>query len=294
MILYYLFRFFETIFLALPGSVQKALILGFAKLAFFIDTKHKNIIKANLDLTIKDKLSAQQYDSILKFCHKNLALVLLQVLRSSRLQISDLEKSVTFENREYVDKVLKEGKKIIFISAHYGNWELGATALSALIAETTFVHKKMNDSYFDDYLMKSRTKFKMKMVEKKGAIKYLIKALKQGNALGLMVDQNINPRDGIYIDFLGAKATQTAVPAYLARKFDATIIPLVINASPGKENVITFLDPIITAKTEDEEKDILESTQAQADTFAKVILAYPEPWFWCHKRWKSAHNDIYN
>lgn len=293
MISYYLFRVFESIFLALPKSFQKGLILGLAKLAFLIDTKHKKIIKANLNLTIKDSISKEKYQDILKHCHKNLALVLLQVLRSSRLSPKDLEKSVSFENRHYIDDAIKQDKRIIIVSAHYGNWELGATAVGALIHPITSIHKKMNDNYFDKYLLKSRSKFNMTMVEKKGAIRHLVKAIKNKQIITMMIDQNVNPNDGIYIDFLGAKATQTAAPAFLARKFDAVIIPILINTSPEKENVIEFLKPIHTPKTENEEDDILKSTQAQADMLADVIKKHPEPWFWCHKRWKSAYEDIY-
>lgn len=293
MIAYYLFRFFETIFLALPKALQKGFILFLGKLAFILDTKHKKIIKANLDFTIKDKISAEKYASVLRYCHTNLALVLLQVLRSSKMSVEELAQNVTFENREFVDKALAEGKKIIFISAHYGNWELGATAISALISPTTTIHKKMNDSYFDDYLMKSRTKFKMNMAEKKGAVKHLVKALKGEGSISMMIDQSIKEKDGIYVDFLGQKATQTAAPAFLARKFDALIVPVLINNAPGKEDVITFYDPIITDKTEDEQQDILKSAQAQSDWLSKAIIQYPEPWFWCHKRYKAAHKEIY-
>lgn len=293
MISYYLFRFFETLFLALPNSIQRGLILALAKVAFWIDTKHKKIIKANLDLTIKDQISQEKYNSIFKHCHKNLALVLLQVLRSSRLSIEDMKRSVRFENRHYIDEAIKEGRKIIIISAHYGNWELGATAVGALIHPITSIHKKMNDPYFDDYLLRSRTKFNMTMVEKKGAIRHLVKALKNDQIITMMIDQNVNPKDGIYIDFLGAKATQSAAPAFLARKFDALIIPVLIHTSPEKEDVITVFEPIVTPNTDDEQRDILESTQAQADMLAHVIKAHPEPWFWCHKRWKSAYPEIY-
>jgi len=293
MIGYYLFRFFETVFLLLPQSFQKTFILALAKLAYILDTKHKKVIKANLDLTIKDKISKEKYDSILQYCHKNLALVLLQVLRSSKSTVQDLEKTVSFENRGIVDKALSEGKKIIFVSAHYGNWELGGTSLSALVSPTTTIHKQMNDQYFDKYLMQSRTKFKMHMVEKRGAIKHLIKALKKGESISMLIDQSVKESDGIFINFLGQKATQTAAPAFLARKFDALIIPLLINTAPGKENVITFFEPIITAHTDNEEKDILDSSQAQADFLSKAILAYPEPWFWCHKRFKAVCPEIY-
>ena len=293
MISYYLFRFFETLFLLLPQTVQKSFFLALAKFIFLIDSKHKKVIKANLDLTIKDEITPQRYQSILKHCHKNLALVVLQVLRSSKMEVPEMEKIISFENQDIVDGALKENKPIIFVSAHYGNWELGATALSALITPTTSIHKKMNDAYFDDYLMKSRTKFKMTMAEKKGAIKHLLKALKQGDSLSMMIDQNVNPRDGIFVDFLGAKATQTSAPAFLARKFDLKIIPLLINTSAEKENTITFFEPIMVEKTDDADKDILKATQAQADVLSKAIKTYPEPWFWCHKRWKTAHDEIY-
>jgi len=291
---YFFFRIFEIIFLAFPEFMQKGFILALAKIVFIIDFKRKKIIKANLDLTIKDKISQETYNNVLKSCHINLALVLLQVLRSSKINLEQLAQSVEFENEEIVQTALNEGKRIIFISAHYGNWELGATALSALISPVTAIHKKMNNTYFDNYLMKSRTKFKMNMAEKKGAIKQLIKALKKGNSISMLIDQNVNPKDGIYIKFLGKQATQTAAPAFLARKFNAIIIPLFINTKKGNEHIITFYNPIITAKTEDEKQDIFDSTQAQADLLSKIILEHPEPWFWCHKRWKSAYKDIYS
>ena len=293
MIAYYLFRFFETVFLAFPKKFQRSFVLGLGKLAFILDSKHKKIIKANLDLTIKDKITKEKYDSVLKYCHKNLFLAVLQVLRSSKSSIKELEETVSFENREVVDKALADGQPIIFVSAHYGNWELGGTSISALVSPTTTIHKKMNDDYFDEYLMRSRTMFKMHMVEKRGAIKHLIKALKKGESISMLIDQSVKETDGIIIDFLGQKATQTAAPAFLARKFDALIIPVLINTAPGKENVITFFDPIVTAKTEDEEKDILQSSQAQADVLSKAILEYPEPWFWCHKRFKAVKPEIY-
>ena len=293
MITYYIFRFFEALLLSLPNRVQEVLFIGVAKIIFIIDSKHKKIIKANLDLTIKDKISKEQYNNILKYCHKNLILVLLQVLRSNRMSIEELQNSVSFENKAYVDEAIAQNKKIIFISAHYGNWELGGISLGGLVSPATVIYKKMNNRYFDNYLMRSRTKFNLSMTEKRGAIKQLVKALKKGESISMLIDQNVNPKDGIIIDFLGQKATQTAAAAFLARKFDALIIPLLINTKPGNDKVVTFYKPIITAKTENEDKDIQESAQAQADVISKAILAHPEPWFWCHKRWKSTHQEIY-
>ncbi|HIC43756.1 MAG TPA: hypothetical protein EYO73_05570 [Sulfurimonas sp.] len=293
MIGYYLFRFFETVFLALPYALQKGFISFLGHITFFFDFKHKRIIQANLEHTIKDKISQEKYETILSHCHKNLIQVVWQVLQSTKTTVQDLRDIVSFENEDIVNKAKATGKPIIFISAHYGNWELGGTSLSALISPTTTIHKKMNDNYFDDYLMKSRTKFNMNMVEKRGAIKHLIKTLKKGGSISMLIDQSVKQTDGIIIDFLGQKATQTAAPAFLARKFDAIIIPLLINNAPNKERTITFYEPIITAKTDNEEQDILNSAQAQADFLSNAILQYPEPWFWCHKRFKAVSPEMY-
>lgn len=293
MITFYIFRFFEALLFTLPAKAQETLFIGIAKILFLFDTKHKKIIKANLDLTLKNEISKEKYNTILNYCHKNLILVLLQVLRSNRMSLEELKETVSFENKAYVDEAIVQNKKIIFISAHYGNWELGGISLGGLISPATVIYKKMNNTYFDNYLMRSRTKFNLSMTEKRGAIKQLVKALKKGESISMLIDQNVNPKDGIVVDFLGQKATQTAAAAFLARKFDALIIPLLINTKPGNDKVVTFYEPITTAKTDNEEKDIQESAQAQADVLSKAIQAHPEPWFWCHKRWKSTHEEIY-
>jgi len=132
----------------------------------------------------------------------------------------------------------------------------------------------------------------MRLFEKRGAIRHLSKALKNGESISLMIDQNVKAKDGIVVTFFGKDVRQTPAPAFLARKYDALIIPLLIH--PTQQGYrITFYEPIEVAHSDDAEADIHEATQQQALWLEREIRRAPEHWFWCHRRWKAEYAHIY-
>ena len=294
MIGFYLFRLLEFILFLLPGKLRKAFFSALADLAYAVDKKHRQVIRQNLEFAFNGELDKTKIESIGRYCYKNLALTLLQVMEGRRLSKEELASKVTFVHGEIVEKVLNEEQPIIFVSGHYGNWELGATALSALITPTTSIHKALNNPYFDRYLHESRSHFDLTLAEKHGAVKKLTKALKQGRCISLMIDQNINPKEGIVVDFFGKRATQTAAPAFLARKYGAVIIPLLITTEDDEHHRITFYEPIEVAKTDNAEADVHEATQKQSHWLQEQIKENPKFWFWCHRRWKAEYPEIYS
>ena len=209
------------------------------------------------------------------------------------LSKEEIASLVKIHNKHIADKALQSGRPIIFVSAHYGNWELGAAAVSSLIAPTTAIYKKFTNSYFDRYLIESRSKQNMLMVEKKGAVRHLTKAIKNGRAIMLMIDQNTNKRDGIAINFFGKSARQSAAPAFLARKYNGIIIPVLMSSENGKDHTVMICESIEVNHSENAQADILEATQKQSDVVEKMIKEKPKLWFWCHRRWKTEHPEIY-
>jgi len=95
------------------------------------------------------------------------------------------------------------------------------------------------------------------------------------------------------VKFFGKDARQTAAPAFLARKYDALVIPLFMTDAESDKKVVTFYEPIEVDHTDDAVADILKATQAQADLLERVIKEDPKQWFWCHRRWKTEHPEIY-
>lgn len=293
MIGFYIFLLFEKFLLLFPHSLRKAFFIGLADFAYLVDKKHRRVILQNLHFALGTACTLQEEEQISRYCYRNLMLNLLQIIENHTVSKEEIGGRVTIENMEIVDTARAAGHPIIFVTAHFGNWELGGAAIATQIMPIYVAHKALNNSYFEQYLHYSRSRLDMKLVEKRGAVKQLAKALKAGEAISLLTDQNTNKRDGIVVNFFGKSARQTAAPAFLARKYDAVIIPVYIATEDEKHYTLRFYDAIEVVKTDDANADILEATQKQADLLEKVIIENPKFWFWCHRRWKTEHPEIY-
>jgi KDO2-lipid IV(A) lauroyltransferase len=121
-----------------------------------------------------------------------------------------------------------------------------------------------------------------------------IKALKEGKAIGLLLDQHLGARQGgIEVNFFNYKAMHSPAASVLARNFEADMIPAYISTDDYKHYVVTFYEPILFTKTDNKDADLLKMTQAQANIMQEVITNKPEEWFWVHKRWKGFYASMY-
>lgn len=291
MIGYRLFLILDTLLMALPKGWRKKIFIALAALAHRLAGKRNRIIRQNLAFAFQNALNASEIDEIERYCYRNLLLNFLQVMENRRNGAEYLARKVTFENREKVDALLAEGRGIIFVSAHFGNWEVGAAALSALITPTTSIYKGFSRPEFDPYLLEARTRHRMEMAEKEGALKHLARTLKNGGSVSLMIDQASNARHGVAVDFFGHGTYHTSTPAILSHKYNAPIVALYILSEDEEHFTIRFEDPIEVQ--EGDERAIIEATRRQVATLEKIIRAHPRFWFWCHKRWKGEFPELY-
>ncbi len=294
----YLYIFIYKIFYLLvkftPKHLMNIILKGMAFFAYNWSDRHKHIIDQNLDITFPN-MKKQEKIRIGKHAYFNLLKNISGFIEREDEQKDKILENITFVNDQGFQQAINDNRKIIMVTAHYGNWELIATALTIKFnIKMSAVGREMDSKPMQNILKKSREKFDIELINKKGALKGLIRALNQNRILGLLVDQNISEKKGgIEISFFNHKATQTPSPAILARKFNALIIPAFITTHDYKNYTITFdkvIEPIIS---EDSQKDIRLMTQLQADAIQRAIEAKPDEWFWMHKRWKTFYPDIY-
>ena len=286
------FKLFSRIFLFFPESVRFAFIRFLSKVLYFFASKHKKVIDSNLKFVSNViSFSDKEKIDIKKYCFYNMILWFKSIVEN--LYNSDISYNISFKNRNHYDNALQNGEKIILISAHYGNIEILGDALNRNFKEMTFVMRESNLKGIDEFIIHSREKSGGKVVYKSGALKYLAKSLKNGNPIALLIDQSINPKDGIEIEFFGQKTYQTRSTSALARKFDAKIIPVSITNLKDGDYELEFYEPIDSIKSKNEKEDIKKLTQLQANALQNIILKDPKQWFWCHKRWKTNHRYIY-
>lgn len=285
------YKVFKFITRFLPLFFMKWLLDSFSFIAFVIDKKHKKIALQNLDLAFGETLSGERKTQIIKNSYKNIFYGLYELVVNQSLDFKQLEKKVTnIIGEEYMLEALKTGKPIILVSAHYGYWELLSSYFSLKYRPITVVGRPLNNDLLNDDLRIARNQHNSIMLDKKGAAKGLVKAIKDGRLIGLVVDQHASyEAGGIMIKFFGKDATQTDSPARLALRYDGIIIPVfVLQKELGKYEVKYY--PAIDKNS----GDINIMTQLQADVIEQQIKEYPDIWLWQHKRWKSDAYNIYN
>lgn len=288
-----LFLLLEKFLMILPKKVRKSFFVFLAKIAYYLSPRYRNIGFINLNFIFGDKLTQKEKEEIIKYSFKNLLLNFLHLMEIRHMSKDDLAKKVTIKNIEVLDKVHEEKRAVVYITSHYCSWELNGVAAGAFSEPIAAVYKKMKNLDYQKWVLESRSKFGNTSLEKSNVIKSLIKLAKNKKASGILIDTAINPREGVEVEFLGKKVHQTATPSYLARKFNAAIIPAIIKTEDEENYTMTFFDEIEVPRTDNEKEDIQKATQLQADWLTKIITDDPKFWFWIHRRFKSNYKEIY-
>ena len=187
-------------------------------------------------------------------------------------------------NTESVDPLLAAGKRLIFISAHFGNWEMAGLAVTQKGLDVTQIYRPANNPLVDALIQESRAIVGSEPVPKGSvAARRSIEALRQGRHLALLVDQKMN--DGIPVPFFGRDAMTAPAVAQLAIRFDAAIIPARVERTRGANFRLTVFPPIEMPQTGDRHADARETMRRVNAVLESWIRERPEQWFWLHRRW---------
>ncbi len=290
-LLFLLYKLIKFFILLLPKNITKYMLDILVKLVLFIDKKHIKIAKINLDLVFQDTKSTEEKEQIIKQSYQNLLYNIYEFIQNQTLTLQDLEQKLTIHNEQYILDALKNKRKIILITAHYGNWEYGSTFIPLKYAPTTVVGRPLNNKFLNKELKQTRTKNNNELLSKNQASKGLIKAIKNGKILGLVIDQN-NPK-GIEVEFLNQKIKMIDSSSRLALKFDAIILPVFFRPIEFGKYIVDFIEPLDPRKFQNQENSIYNLTQSQATIISDYIIKYPSYHLWQHRIFKEFQKDIY-
>ena len=292
-IVYQLFLVVVFILRYSPKSLRRAFFRFLANMGYLFAKKTNRIIETNLNFVFENSLSKDEIKQIQKYSYFNMLLWAQSLIENLDVTDEELKNTVEIENAHIIENLRKEGKPLILISAHYGNIEMLGCYINRFVTPLHQVARESNFEEIDEFIVKSREASGSKIVFKSGALKKLVKALMQKEVVSLIIDQNINSREGEEVLFLGKKAYQTSSSASLARKFDAYIVPLAIFNQENYKYKIKIYDPIIPIKTQNEKDDIKKISQLEANAISDIIKEDKKQWFWPHKRFKSHYREIY-
>ena len=289
---YYLYKIFQFFFRYTPNILIKYFLLLLARLLFLFNKEHRFIADVNLNLAYKNTLTKEQKSDIVYKSYKSLMFNLFEYMENQYISKDELLAKATITNENVILDAIKQKRKIIFVTAHYGGWELAIPYIALKYGTLAVVNKKMKNEYINNMYIQARDRNNIIMLDKTVAAKGMIKAFKNDQFVAIAIDQNTS--NGVEIDFFGSHAMATDAPARLALKFDAVIIPVFAVCKGFREYDLKIYDAIDTKLFEYKSEDIIqELTQKQHSIIEQQIRDIPEQWFWQHKRWKHHNRKLY-
>lgn len=241
-----------------------------------------------LELAYGDAMKPRERHRIANRVAWNLGLFLAELLASWRGKIPAgyVEAGDT---RERVRELLDEGKGLIGITGHVGNWELLGTVFRESAAEQAgpAIAKRHPNPWLNDFIVESRARIGWEIVFQDAGLRPLLRALKSGKMLGTVPDQDIRRAAGIFVPFFGRDAYTSTGPASLSVFSGAPILLGFLRRRPGGL-VLDLYDPIRpNMDAPDREAEIERLTRAWSDVVETQIRKQPEDWMWFHERWKT-------
>ena len=291
----YLAGFYTLKFLIfiLSSSLQN-LLAKFLAFAFMkLKKKRFHIVMTNLNLAFGETKSKEEKLEIAKKCYYNFAKYLgINFILNQNTTKQKILKQVVFKNEHFLLDAMKSGRPIIVTTAHFGQWEIFGLAVAAHFGPSSVLGRKLDSSVMDKILRANRAQFDVELIDKDGGAKDILKALKARRIVGILVDQNTAPKDGIKVQFFGKDVLHTPAASVLAQKTNALIINAFIYQKGENLNEICFEQPI-DISTFDKEDAVQKATQMQCSACEEMVRARPEEYFWFHQRFKRFYENEY-
>lgn len=268
------------LFRLLPWGPAQALGRGLGRGVWHLAGRDRRRALEHLAIAFPE-LSPERRGALGKDSFRHLGVTLAEVLWLMGRDCRAVDAHLELRGWEVVEAVRAEGRPMVILTGHCGNWELLAAALNCRGLEMAVVARALDDEPLQGRLLALRARFGTRTIERSapGAARQLLATLRGGGALGMLIDQDIEA-GGVWVPFFGRLAHTPAGAARIALRQDARVVPVFVERRPDGSHLGTILPPL---ELPDDE---LDATAVMTRTIEEQIRRRPEQWVWMHRRWR--------
>lgn len=280
-------RIILLFFKCIPLWLRKILFKGVFRLFYHLSPRQRLIALQNLKYAFPEKTMDERI-KIVKGVFDNLAVVMAEFFEIPWITKETVHQWVEFEGLEHLEQSLAKGKGVLSVVAHFGNWEMMTMAFPLVAGRPIqIVYRPLDNAMLDNLFGYARTLHGNTLLPKEGAGRTITRLLAENKAIGILSDQNMDTREGVFVDFFGRPACTAVGTAVLARRTGAPVHPaFMFRKSDGMYKFV--IEPAVDLVcTDDYEADLRENTQRFTKVIEEYVRRYPEQWFWIHQRWKT-------
>jgi KDO2-lipid IV(A) lauroyltransferase len=271
----------------LPRPLSRAFAIGVAQVVYLLHFRLREVGMRNLAMVFPEKTEAER-KRILRGVFTSLGRQLAELCQFPRYTQDNIDEVVVYDGLENYERAYARGKGVLFLTGHFGGWELSAFAHSLHGHWLHVVMRPMDNPYLDRLLQQYRTMYGNKTVAKDDFVRGLLAAMKAGETVGILMDTNMTPPQGIFVDFFGIPACTASGLARIALRTDAAVVPGFTIWDPALQKYRLRFDPALElVRTGNLEADIAANTQMFTKVIEDYVRKYPDQWLWVHRRWKT-------
>ncbi|MCK6616757.1 MAG: lysophospholipid acyltransferase family protein [Cyclobacteriaceae bacterium] len=285
--IYLLVRFLIVISAVVPRKVWLAVFGFLGGLSFYLATRSRRIAIANLTIAYGREKSKTEIHRLARNVFVMVGKNGADIIRSYRITTRDsYEKIRMIYGAEHLEQAYAKGKGVIFLTAHLGAFELCATEMAVRGYKPLIIGTAMKDKRLTELLWRQRSKLGAAAIERGKETVRLIKNLKSGGTVAILIDQDTRVKS-VFTDFFGKPCATPIGAAVLALKTGAAVVPVFLHLRQDTMQVVTCYPEVELLRTGVEEQDIALNTQKFTNIIEAEIRKHPDQWLWMHERWKT-------
>ena len=271
----------------LPRPVARAVGCGIAIVFYWIHPRLRRVGMRNLELAFPEKAPAER-ERILKGVYRSLGRLLAEIPKFPDYKLETVDQIAVYDGLEHYIAARDRGQGVLFMTAHLGGWEIGSFVHSMHGHRLNIIVRDLDNPLLDRWIRRLRTLHGNKTHDKDEYARGLLAAMKRGETVGALMDTNMTPPQGVFVNYFGRPACTAGGIARVAMRTGASVLPAftIWDETLGKYR-IHFEPAIPTVCTGDDDADAITNTQNYTAAIEKAVRAHPDQWLWVHRRWKT-------
>lgn len=255
-------------------------------LAFYaLDAPHRRLAIRNLEHAFPGWPSAE-VQRVAQRVFRHFGRLLIEVLRFTQLPKDEMRAQLDFEGAERVRAALSHGKGVIFVSGHFGFWEIQGIGHALQLPPMAVVARPLDNPLLHGLLERARTRLGNSVIYRRGGLRRIMRTLQANSIVAIMIDQHIQSADAVTVSFFGRPVATTSAVAQLALRTGAAIIP--VFAVPVAHNRYKLIyDEVVPPPALDCADPLKDLTQRCTDVLERYVREHPDQWLWMHRRWRD-------
>ena len=271
----------------LPRPLARAVALLLAGAVYQLHPRLRHVGLRNLEIAMPE-LPLKERRRIVRGVFRSLGRLLAEFCLFPKYSRENVNRVAVYEGFENFDSAHRRCKGVMFLTAHLGAWEVGSFVHSVHGYPLRVVMRPLDNPYVDGLVQRYRTLHGNQTFPKDEFARRLLAAMRAGETVGLLMDQNMTPPQGIFVPFFGVQACTASGIARMALHTEAAVVPAFTIWDPVLRKYRVHFDPPLTlVRTDDTEADIVANTAMFNSVLEQYVRKYPDQWLWVHRRWKT-------